>query len=910
MTKILLNKRKDKKNVNLEGRLVLNIKNSNKLLPIEDIVKKVNAHEVYLSEKKASQTYRLSFEINPFCSNVLFNNISEIIYKEGSDDCIVFTKNGFEGNTKANINDIKKYCRYKNINVDELNRNELIRDTSFSHPLIGGVVYHCGYDIFNNHTLRKKEFNVINKLTAKSSNKQVFNTIFDYHRDKDGKNVEDYTLALKDGRKKINKHLYQIDNIYSFEESINENLIEKNGWLGFINPNGLNIDNYVNEGVSISLNKCMNNNKGCEMYDMYPDRSLFSFIPKINKYRNNRVEKNWDYCLTYPYENYYNDVVQYEAEDGTKINGIECVIVNDIFNGSDEYIDYEDYDTVTLKTKIKNSFGVNTILNIVLIGDINGREVYLNLDNNVIVNNVGINEKDRDYYFTINGSELMEMLNKFNYPSKVQIRVRKVNNGGICSYYFRRFKRIPNFKNTDVFNDNIVDNEEINKYCNVNFNSTINGLAFSRNIYNDRNAQILFNDNIELKGLRDNLGRELSEIYLTIVKNNKGNEKWYDEKDYTSSEITFSHCFGEITSGIDIKDSDIFDYNIHKIHNVKKEFFEDKDYWDSPEYSKALEDYMRIYKKDEKNGKVVYNLPRPLEHNITINGVEESGVFLGDIVEFNRNTLNERILEVVYHRFNTRQREIIDSDFSDLEYDEIISDDYDLTSSFSAVTRNYSILYNHLKLPINISPEGYYYKPHHRIVLKEYKDKINQGEHTLVNIATYNGSKNNIHEVTLSKNYFMESMEKLYLYHKVNNNMVIGYVNSVEGIYRTFITIKAVLNEGETLSDYIIYKHNVLKPDTAYELKDGSGIYLWKDFKDDYEYDINSEIRKYTFTNNAHYINQNINFYLHRQDPDGFYKLNNSISNLPLISNLTVEGDTNDYSGVEMINDIEEVLQC
>ena len=38
------------------------------------------------------------------------------------------------------------------------------------------------------------------------------------------------------------------------------------------------------------------------------------------------------------------------------------------------------------------------------------------------------------------------------------------------------------------------------------------------NIYSDDIAQILFNDDIEIGNLRDNLGREPSEIYLTIVK--------------------------------------------------------------------------------------------------------------------------------------------------------------------------------------------------------------------------------------------------------------------------------------------------------------------------------------------------------------------------------------------------------
>jgi hypothetical protein len=76
------------------------------------------------------------------------------------------------------------------------------------------------------------------------------------------------------------------------------------------------------------------------------------------------------------------------------------------------------------------------------------------------------------------------------------------------------------------------------------------------------------------------------------------------------------------------------------------------------------------------------------------------------------------------------------------------------------------------------------------------------------------------------------------------------------------VKIKVILGENESLRDYHIFKYNTEKPNTAYELDDGTGRYLWKNFKEDHEYDIDSDISKYSFTNNAHYINQNIVFYL------------------------------------------------
>jgi hypothetical protein len=118
-------------------------------------------------------------------------------------------------------------------------------------------------------------------------------------------------------------------------------------------------------------------------------------------------------------------------------------------------------------------------------------------------------------------------------------------NGADCSYYARIFKKIGELK------------------------SDVNKVAFGKNIYGDDISQIIFLDDIDLNNLYDNKGRKVSEVYLTIVKNNAGNNEWYNGSANTET-VEFSHCFGEITSGLDfsgIKDEPD-DYNIHKMHNV------------------------------------------------------------------------------------------------------------------------------------------------------------------------------------------------------------------------------------------------------------------------------------------------------------------------------------------------------
>lgn len=128
---------------------------------------------------------------------------------------------------------------------------------------------------------------------------KYYNTMYDYKRDRNGETIEE---VLIDGtsNNKVKAHVYQLDNILTFQEAVQQNLTIRNGWYGFTNPGSIEIPNGRLAGMSV--NKMMNNNKACEVYNMYPDISLFSFIPKYNSIQQ-RTENNWEYCLTYPYAN-------------------------------------------------------------------------------------------------------------------------------------------------------------------------------------------------------------------------------------------------------------------------------------------------------------------------------------------------------------------------------------------------------------------------------------------------------------------------------------------------------------------------------------------------------------------------------------------------------------------------------
>ena len=67
---------KSSKNENMSLNTVLS--GNKKLLPEDGIDDVVNLYEEYVRERTNSNKFRLIIDINPFCSNVLFNPFTEI----------------------------------------------------------------------------------------------------------------------------------------------------------------------------------------------------------------------------------------------------------------------------------------------------------------------------------------------------------------------------------------------------------------------------------------------------------------------------------------------------------------------------------------------------------------------------------------------------------------------------------------------------------------------------------------------------------------------------------------------------------------------------------------------------------------------------------------------------------------
>ena len=86
--KILLNNRKSKKTVNINNSLAVDVKNSKRALPIDDLRTSLSELDLYNYERQSSDKIRLTCTINTVCSNVLFNPFTEIVKDEGSDSGI------------------------------------------------------------------------------------------------------------------------------------------------------------------------------------------------------------------------------------------------------------------------------------------------------------------------------------------------------------------------------------------------------------------------------------------------------------------------------------------------------------------------------------------------------------------------------------------------------------------------------------------------------------------------------------------------------------------------------------------------------------------------------------------------------------------------------------------------------
>lgn len=862
MEEIFLKKNGAIDGVNTKDSLKVNLDSSYRLFPIERIKENFDLSEEYNLERDYCQEYRIILGISPYCSNVLYNRHSEIIKDEGSSEtckCINFSSENALSN---------------NFSQKNIDAAQAIRDTEYSHKELGGYTYHCGLDIFNNHRFRSKDFITINSLKYNSKERDNFNSIGDIARDEKGKEKKEVITYIdsqdKLCHKTINPHVYTLDNIMPFKEAFEKKIVSRDGWYGFINETSINIDNYFykNNGnfYGYKLNKILNNNKPCEQIDFYPDRSLFSFIPKINKFKM-REEANWDYCLTYPSKSDYHLFNKINDDIENKVNGIKvlyCFILNE----------HSTNKKVLLRTKIRHGLKPGNLIRLYFepFGKIkkNGEEKE-NFIESIRVEQIGDirdNNRDKEYYFTISFNDVKDIVKDDN--SFPELYIKREINSYPCEYYFRIFTKLKKINILDETEKDLVS------YCNKE--------AFAQTLFGDKKCEIIFTDSVNVSNLKDNRGRDISEIFLTILKRHKGNEKWYRYHSVNSDDIEFSHCFGKLTSGLDMIDLSK-NYNVHAIHNVDLKDGEGMGFnWEK--YIKGAEKYFEGIMVRDKFGDL--RPPQTLQENEDITIGQDD--FLGDIVEYSPSEDKEKTIEKVYFRFNTEQREMLyDSTFFEFNVDNISKDDYDNFNGIDSFGLTVENLAQNGKdfIPSNVCPEGYFYSPHYLIKLKEYKDWVRKSQGFLINVNEENFIKDEecgVFTIKAPMNLGFAINDKIFLYDKENEKNLWGRIISI----KNNLTIKIKLNEksftenewNSMVVDDFLNRYELIfsledVPEYAFFLHDTEKRFIWREINNFSELSNESELYNIPFSNGCLYIEKEIPFFLKRQDPFGIYNLRN-----------------------------------
>lgn len=916
--KIFLEKNRSKFSNNVEGAMNLALSTKTRLLPNDNVVDNFSLFEQYNRERDECSKYRLILNVNPVCSNVLYNARTEIVLNEGSSDCkLLIGSNTLDKNTYAP----------KAVNTtSSINYYSAIRNTEYSHKDNGGFIYHCGYDIFNNHMLRKKGFVHVNKLSPNGSDDgRNYNTILDYCRDGRGEIVEQ-EIGIKQSKKsvKTKMHLYQYDTIMSMPTAFADNCIEKDGWWGFTNPNTIEIPNSSDKNISI--NRMMANNKSCEFIDLYPDRSLYSFVPKFNKHKR-RTEKNWDYCITYPYKSDYglidvvcggeNQAIRANIKNGMNTAAQPIVVCSSYFKHnlkSGDYVTFfyymphsevaQDSSEELKYVKINDEEYLFAISNFDEDGDLIDETNYVEkiiskdfcrYSIKVRVESVGdANGDNLDRVFTVKYSDIDDI---YDYLKYFGCFYKKNVSNTDCLYYFRKFKKLKTISGDDIKSD-------------------VNKAAFSRNIYGDDVAQVIFTDDLDVNGILDNNGRPLSEVYFTIVKRNAGRKEWYDKKDYGNDKVEFSHCFGKVTSGIDFCgiDDEPFDYNVHYLHNM-----------DSTMIGMSDAKYTTFSAWGET---ILSGVPKTIEDDITINFDE----FYGDVVEYDVSKATETVIGNVYHRFNTEQRETWNQDYQHIKQDMITSDDYDAANGTGRAFEVSTYFVNNVKNSIdtngtssnmiygNISPEGYFYNPHMRIALRENSELQSTSPAKNINytkpsvkivktyllfktdgtIEVYNSMQNAeaakegdeviilqdfYYDITITSpvNYGFYKGDYIAFYNKKTSSIVWGEIVAIDNLDVTLrvsgddmLQYGAITNEmfDPYSSERVFYAYWSENNTPIYaKLCEGSRKFVWRDMVPPSKMTQDNELFETTFANGRFYMEKNINFFVKRQDPVGKYGL-------------------------------------
>lgn len=855
----------------------VSLERSKKLLPNDDIATVADMLSIYSNERASSNKIRLTVQTNVIASNVLFNGKTEIVSGEGSENVIFLNTMD-----KCKINSL--ICR----NTANMTYDIAMQDTQLSN-MGCNFSYMCGFNIYDNHRLRNNSF----KYVTSSKTTDTFNTLKDFLRNGDGTSVSSYTKNTVD-EPLVKMHLYEHDDLYTFDESVTNNLKENNGWFGFYNKSQINTIT-SSDSTKYEFSKVINSKNACDFIEMYPDSTLFMFSPSYNKYRN-RLEYNWDYCLTYPYSSVTSgfDFIE-SSNDSLKILYFtQNTDVTRFYSISKHNLEVG--DTVNIYEKYNNEVTLaKEHLTVYSLGNDKGE--YKDYIFNVKYPNGELTQKIKeitadefndlsgkiddestpDLSYTFKISQDHKIFSEYVGDTKIfenyiverkvaiddtvkNLSFKKVISGEEVKYYVRLLRKLPNWKfaSEDINEYNIYNDSSslLDKYGNkkYDFESHVTDMAFAKNIYGDKLSQIIFSDDIDISYLKDNIGRPLSSIYLTILKNNSGYKEWYGinstSQTLDSSAITRSHCFGKITCAFELSKQSLVNSaytNVLMLNNLESST--DDSYY-------SVSGYDNMNGNDNPDDDISYSNEKLIR-------------FYCDLCEYSKITSQENSIQPIQFRFNTAQRELNKGKdyayefFSSINTTEIVYDDYDLAEwSASTIERTDRCQQR----------EGYYYNPNYEIKINSFSNDISSDYANTISLKKIKAlPADKEFQFMTQTNHHLTIYDKFVLFDKNNNIYYEGVVGD-NGI------INKKIFSGTLNGDFDIKYITDLKyikiltttdkdiPNYANLMQDGTSRYIWREFIHNGDTDSDS-VETYPFANGRFYVNSNIIIPLKRQNP-------------------------------------------
>ena len=793
----------------------------------------IDQYDVYNTERQNSGNVRLKFNINTVADGSLFNPITEYItdsgeHRYGISDVDVTTIKPKDAMFGIDIMDtLPIRCLEESYfeNASSNNVENYILENTKRNVKTSVPVYYWAYTWEDNQRMKL------------NSTRSYGYCTYDYSYKEEDERIQDISGVTND------ENLFIKSNFLTFDDAVRHKLVNKDGEFGFINPLFMRKlfrdDNGLNKGM-------IDANAG-EFIPLYPSNDLYAFDEVYNKY-NSQFEKNWLSYITYPYSSVttYREgdaadkfIRELHASDKNSVQGKRHGLVIWLLDETRDDITY-------FRTKTKNGFETGDIVN-VYNGQVlelssvevvskpddytfgvamDGKKLFkwyfspeqVTFDEKEYTVSYGFkNSKITCFYEFSDGTTAESTCNSYND----NLSVVRVENGVECDYYFRRFKAL---KAKPIVRRN----------------------SFAKNIYGINNGCLIVPDDIDINEIHDNLGRPITDLFLTVVKENKGYINWYTDEDVsiTSVEMSHSHCFGPVNGGFELDP-----------------YLED-------------ENDVKLLKMGKGINVHVENIVSPDE--------SIKGDFVGDLCEYSPSASMEAIIQTFMHRFNTAQRDCLKGDLNismnSISYDNAEGANIQRYKPLVTRVQNNSMSLDYIKDSLDV---GYIYKPHNRIRIRTFLSTIHSSEAENYKVASASSVSSGVYNVSIkSKNNLSLNMPVI-MYFKSSSGAthdVMFKAETVEWVEETLLTVKLsdssdvthckecvngtfVKRNGDKM--YLVVE-NTLAPSYAQFACDGGFYYRWRDVVQN-GYDKETSVPTYPFTNNALYVEGTFCIYLRRQ---------------------------------------------